>query len=72
MPPVPPPPPPLDPPLDNVTISVSEVILYVPPGTVCIECSVGGEVTADAGFQIDGSNIDDSIGRVVDGVLVVH
>ena len=50
---------------------MSEVILYVPPGTVCIECSVGGEVATDAGFQIDGSNIDDSIGRVVDGLLVV-
>ena len=57
--------------VDNVTISVSEVILYVPPGIVCIECSVRGEVAADAVFQIDGSNIDDSIGRVVDGVLVV-
>ena len=49
---------------------MSEVILYVPPGTVCIECSVGGEVAADAVFQID-SSIDDSVGRVVDGVLVV-
>ena len=49
---------------------MSEVILYVPPGTVCIECSVGGEVAADAVFQID-SSIDDSIRRVVDGVLVV-
>ena len=50
---------------------MSEVILYVPPGTVCIGCSVGGEVVADAVFQIDGSNIDDSIGREVAGVLVV-
>ena len=66
--------------VDNVTISMSEVILYVPPGTVCIECSVGGEVANDTEFQtnntqINGSNIDsnidENIGRVVDGVLVV-
>ena len=43
----------------------------VPPGTVCIQCSVGGEVANDAIYHIDGSNIDASIGRVVDGVLVV-
>ena len=44
---------------------------YVPPGTVCIQCSVGGEVANDSIFQIDGSDIDASTGRVVDGVLVV-
>ena len=44
---------------------------YVPPGTVCIQCSVGGEVANDAVFQIDGSDINGSIGRVVVGVLVV-
>ena len=47
------------------------VILYVPLGTVCIECSVGGEVANDRIFQIDNTNIDASIGRIVDGVLVV-
>ena len=57
--------------VDNVTISMSNIILHVPPGTVCIECSVGGEVAADAVFQIDNTNIDESIGRVVGGVLVV-
>ena len=57
--------------LDNEIISMSGVIFYVPPGTVCIECGVGGEVAADAAFQIDGSNIDGGIGRVVDGMLVV-
>ena len=57
--------------VDNVTISMSEVILYVPPGTVCIECSVGGEVANDTEFQTDNTNIDASIGRIVDGVLVV-
>jgi hypothetical protein len=50
---------------------MSEVILYVPPGTVCIECSVGDEVAADAVFQIDNTDIKGRIGRVVDGVLVV-
>ena len=57
--------------LDNEIISMSGVIFYIPPGRVCIECSVGGEVAADAMFHINGSNIDKSIGRVVDGVLVV-
>ena len=57
--------------VDNVTIAVSEVILYVPPGTVCIECSVGGEAAADATFQIGNTNINENIGRVIDGVLVV-
>ena len=57
--------------VDNVTISMSEVILHVPPGTVCIECSVGDEVAADAVFQIDNTNINGRIGSVVDGVLVV-
>ena len=44
---------------------------YVRPGTVCIQCSVGGEVANDSIFQINGSDIDASTGRVVDGVLVV-
>ena len=44
---------------------------HVPPGTVCIQCSVEGEVANDSTFQIDGSDIDASTGRVVDGVLVV-
>ena len=52
-------------------MSENLLIRYVPPGTVCIQCSVGGEVAADAVFQIDGSNTDASTGRVVDGVLVV-
>ena len=55
------------------TVSMSENLLsrYVPPGTVCIQCSVGGEVANDSIFQIDDSDIDASTGRVVDGVLVV-
>ena len=52
----------------DVTLSMSGDIFYIPPGTVCIRCSVGGEVASDAVF---GSNIVSSEGRVVDGVLVV-
>ena len=52
-------------------MSENVLILYVPPGTVCIQCSVGDEVATDAVFQIDSSDIDASTGRVVDGVLVV-
>ena len=55
----------------NVTISMSEDVVPSIPGTVCIECSVGGEVANDTVFQINGSDIDASIGRVVHGVLVV-
>ena len=57
--------------VDNVTIPMSNVIINVPSGTVCIECSDGDEAAADAMFQIDNTNINGSIGRVVDGVLVV-
>ena len=42
------------------------------PGILCIECIVGGEVAADAVYKIGDSKIDRSIGRVVDGVLVVY
>ena len=56
----------------NVTISMSGDIFYIPPGTVCMRCSVGGEVASDAVFQINGSSIVSSEGRVVDGVLVVN
>ena len=55
------------------TVSMSENLLtrYVPPGPVCIQCSVGGEVANDLVFQKHGSEIDASTGRIVDGVLVV-
>ena len=60
--------------LDQTTVlimSMSNVILHVPPGTVCIKCSVGDKVAADAVFIVDNTNINGRIGRVVDGVLVV-
>ena len=50
---------------------MSEGIIRTFPGTLCMECSVGSEVAADAVFQIDGSNISPRMGRVVDGMLVV-
>ena len=58
---------------ENINISISEDsdrILI--PGTLCIECIVGGEVAADAVYKIGDSKIDTSIGRVVDAVLVVY
>ena len=57
--------------VDTVSMSENLVIRYVPPGTVCIQCSFGGEVANDAIFQVNGSDIDASTGRIVDGVLVV-
>lgn len=44
--------------------NMSDVIIPIPPGTVCIECSVGGEVANDTVFQMDDPNITASIGRV--------
>jgi hypothetical protein len=41
-------------------MSENLVYRYVPPGIVCIQCSVGGEVANDAMFHIDGSDIDAS------------
>ena len=56
--------------VDN--ISMSENSHIIPPGIiVCLKCSVGDKVAADATFQIDNSNIDENTGRVVDGVLVL-
>ena len=58
---------------DNINISISEdSVRILIPGTLCIECIVGGEVAADAVYKIGDSKIDRSIGRVVDGVLVVY
>ena len=54
----------------NVSLS-TEATIEIPPGTVCIECIINGEVVDDAQFQLQGSNIDPSKGRTVDGVLVL-
>ena len=58
---------------ENINISISEdIVRILIPGTLCIECIVGGEVAADAVYKIGDSKIDRSIGRVVDGMLVVY
>ena len=57
---------------DDINISFSEdSVRILIPGTLCIECIVGGEVAADAVYKIGDSKIDRSTGTVVDGVLVV-
>ena len=45
--------------------------IEIPPGTVCVECIVNGEIVHDAQFQLQDFNIDPSNGRTVDGVLVL-
>ena len=57
---------------DNINILMSEDSARILiPGTLCIECIVGGEVAADAVYKIRDSKIDRTIGRVVDGVIGV-
>ena len=50
---------------------MSEGILQILPGTMCIKYVFGSVVAADAVYEIGDCRIDRSIGRVVDGVLVV-
>ena len=59
---------------ENINVSMSEdsAARIRIPGILCIECIVGGEVAADSVYKIDDSEIDTSIGRVVDGVLEVY
>ena len=58
---------------ENINISMNESAVHILiRGTLCIECIVGGEVAADAVYKIGDAKIDRSIGRVVDGVLVVY
>ena len=47
------------------------VVVFIPNGTVCFECVVGGVVDTDATFQIANANPDPSQGSVVNGTLVV-
>ena len=55
----------------TTNVSLSTGTIEIPPGTVCVECIVNGEVVDDAQFQLQGSNIDPSKGRTVDGVLIL-
>ena len=58
---------------ENINISMSEsAVRILVLGTLCIKCIVGGEVATDAVYKIGDSKIDRSIGRVVDGMLVVY
>ena len=54
-----------------MALSTGNNTIQIPPGTVCVECIINGELDTDAQFQIQGSNIDPSEGRTVDGVLVL-
>ena len=55
----------------NVSLTTGATTIEIPPGTVCVQCIINGEVVDDAQFQLQGSNIDPSKGRTVDGVLVL-
>ena len=55
----------------NVSLSTGATTIEIPTGTVCVECIINGELDTDAQFQLQGSNIDPSKGRTVDGVLVL-
>ena len=55
----------------NVSLSTGASTIEIPPGTVCVECIINGELDTDAQFQLQGSTIDPSEGRTVDGVLVL-
>ena len=46
-------------------------ILFVPSGTVCLECIVGGALATEASFQIENMEVASSEGTVVNGTLVV-
>ena len=52
-------------------MSISSGVIFVPPGTVCIECVFDSVLATDAQFQIDNQNIDESVGIEDNGVLVV-
>ena len=46
-------------------------ILFVPSGTVCLECIIGGALATEASFQIENNQVASSEGTVVNGTLVV-
>ena len=52
-------------------VPISSGVIYVPPGTVCIECVLDSVLATNAEFQIDSQNIDESVGIEDNGVLVV-
>ena len=54
-----------------MTLATGASTIEIPPGTVCVECILSGYIADNAQFQLQGSNIDPSKGRTVDGVLVL-
>ena len=50
----------------NKTLAVT---VYVPSGTACFECIIGGLIATDASFLIGNSPVSE--GSVVNGTLVV-
>ena len=54
-----------------MSLSTGATTIEIPPGTVCVECIINGELDTDAMFQLDGSNIDSSKGVEMNGVLVL-
>ena len=60
----------------SATVSIDQplsqpVTVYVPSGTVCLECIIGGVLATNATFQILNSPVSPSEGTVVNGTLVV-
>ena len=60
----------------SATVSIDQplsqpVTVYVPSGTVCLECIIDGVLATDATFLIHNSPVSSSEGTVVNGTLVV-
>ena len=55
----------------TLNLTVSDVILNAPPGTLCVQCVFNGMVATDATYRINTLEVDTDDGRVVNGVLVV-
>ena len=58
------------------TVSIDQplsqpVTVYVPSGTVCLQCIIDGVLATDASFLIPNSPVSPSEGTVVNGTLVV-
>ena len=60
----------------SATVSIDQplsqpVTVYVPSGTVCLECNIDGVLATNATFQIRNSEVSPDEGTVVNGILVV-